>query len=285
VSVEVRTVTANPSLPRLFAKAALSQRGRRGELPAYSLHRPRVTVDRDHLLSYQRICRFTGGDVLPHTYPHVVGFPLQVQLMADRSFPLPLPGLVHLVNQITVHRRLTADDELDLTVGAEALRPHPRGTLVDLVTAVTVDGEVAWEGRSTYLRRRAGDSAAPQGQPAPQAPEGPPVGVIRVDKGAGRAYAAVSGDVNPIHLHAWSAKAMGFPRAIAHGMWTCARALAVLGEVSAHPSTSHVWFQKPVLLPSVMEVLVADQGLETLVALRSAKDGSKQHLAMTVSHD
>lgn len=34
----------------------------------------------------------------------------------------------------------------------------------------------------------------------------------------GRRYARVSGDINPIHLHALSARAFGFRRAIAHGM-------------------------------------------------------------------
>ena len=159
--MELREVSSAPALGRLFVRAALTQRGRGGELPTHGLHRAGVQVDRAHLLDYQHLCRFAGGDVLPHTYPHVLGFPLQVQLMADRGFPLPLPGLVHLENRITVHRQLTADDRLDLTVRADALRSHAKGTLVDLVTEVEVDGERVWEGRSTYLRR--GRSAADAG--------------------------------------------------------------------------------------------------------------------------
>lgn len=285
----VRTVSAAPSLPRLFLKAALTQRGRGGDLPAYALRRSGVEVDREHLLSYQRICRFTGGDVLPHSYPHLLGFPLQVQLMADPAFPLPLPGLVHLENQITAHRRLLADDVLDLTVSAERLRPHPKGTLVDLVTAVDVDGDRVWEGRSTYLRRGHGDASASAPPQAPPLPQGPATGVVRLPGGLGRAYAAVSGDVNPIHLHPLSARAMGFPRAIAHGMWTYARALATLGPVTSGPGTSHVWFQKPVLLPSTVELVVDSggtdgaDGSDTVVALRSAKDPHRGHLVLTYS--
>lgn len=33
-------------------------------------------------------------------------------------------------------------------------------------------------------------------------------------------------DLNPIHLHALTAKAFGFPRALAHGMYTSARAFS-----------------------------------------------------------
>jgi acyl dehydratase len=278
----IRTVAESPSLAPLFAKAALTQRGRRGDLPETAWRREGVVVEREHLLAYQRVCGFTGGDVLPHTYPHVLGFPLQVALMTDRSFPLPLPGLVHLENQITVHRRLTADDRLDLTVRAEELRPHVKGTLVDLVTEVDVDGVRVWDGRSTYLRRGRGTGDASPGAQAPPLPEGPPAGVIRVPEGQGRAYAAVSGDVNPIHLHVLSAKAMGFPRAIAHGMWTAARTLAALEPRGNDASTSHVWFAKPVFLPSTVELVVDDQDQVIVAGLRSAEDPAKPHLTLTL---
>ena len=67
----------------------------------------------------------------------------------------------------------------------------------------------------------------------------------------GRDYAKASGDFNPIHLHALSAKAFGFPRAIAHGMWTLGRTLAAL-----HPSkalataVAHGDFKLPIFLPA-----------------------------------
>lgn len=284
----MRTVSTAPSLPRLFLKAALTQHGRGGDLPTHALRRSGVEVDRDHLLSYQRICGFNGGDVLPHAYPHLLGFPLQVQLMTDRAFPLPLPGLVHLENQVTAHRRLMADEVLDVTVSAEHLRAHPKGTLVDLVTAVDVDGRRVWEGRSTYLRRGRGDADAAAPSPAPPMPRVAAAGVVRLPEGLGRAYAAVSGDVNPIHLHPLSARAMGFPRAIAHGMWTYARALSTLGPQTSGAGSSHVWFQKPVLLPSTVEVVVGSgTGPDdpTVVGLRSAKDPDRGHLVLTYSSE
>lgn len=281
------TLRESPSLAPLFAKAALTARGRGGEVPSTVVRREGVVVDRDHLLAYQRVCAFGGSDELPHTYPHVLGFPLQVALMADRAFPLALPGLVHLENTITVHRRLTADDRLDLAVRAEGLRPHPKGRLVDLVTEVDVEGERVWEGRSTYLRR-GGNSAGgePVGTdaepaPAPELPDRAPAAVLRVPEGQGRAYAAVSGDVNPIHLHPLTARAMGFPRAIAHGMWTAARSLAALGPGVTGPGTSHVWFAKPVLLPSTVELVVDDRSDPVVAGLRSAKDPAVRHLTLT----
>ncbi|GAB3437617.1 MaoC/PaaZ C-terminal domain-containing protein [Phycicoccus ginsengisoli] len=281
------TLGESPSLAPLFARAALTARGRGGALPSTVVRREGVTVDRDHLLGYQRVCGFGGSDDLPHTYPHVLGFPLQVALMADRAFPLPLPGLVHLENTITVHRRLAADDRLDVAVRAEDLRPHAKGRLVDLVTEVDVGGERVWEGRSTYLRRGgpatagARDRSGAEPAPAPALPDRAPAAVLRVPEGQGRAYAAVSGDVNPIHLHPLTARAMGFPRAIAHGMWTAARTLAALGPGVTGPGTSQVWFAKPLLLPSTVELVVDDRSEPVVAGLRSAKDHSVRHLTLT----
>ncbi len=263
------TLSGAPSLPLTLARAAVTAGRRRGgQLPDTTLQLPAATVDVDALHRYQRLCGWPVADVLPHTWPHVMGFPLQAELMARGAFPLPLPGLVHVANAITVHRPLLSSERLDLAVRAEALRPHRRGTLVDLVTEVTVDGERVWEGRSTYLRRGPRRDDAPAGEEPPALPEGPAAARWRLPGGLGRDYAAVSGDVNPIHLHPLTARALGFPRAIAHGMWTFARTLALLGPRSAGPSRSRVWFEKPVLLPGTVEAVVRVDGRWSLAGLR-----------------
>ena len=81
---------------------------------------------------------------------------------------------------------------------------------------------------------------------------------------------------------------MGFPRAIAHGMWTYARALSTLGPATSEAGSSHVWFQKPVLLPSTVEVVVGSATGPhdpTVVGLRSAKDPDRGHLVLTYSSE
>ncbi len=246
-----------PRLGPLYLKAALGTLRRRAdELPDAELVREAVAVDRAHLAAYARVCGFAVGDALPATYPHVLAFPLQVALMADRGFPLPLPGLVHVRNTITVHRRIDAAEPLDVRVHAERLVAHPRGAQVDLVARVDAGGGAVWEGRSTYLARgaTARDADRPAG-PEPQGVTGgPPVATWRVDAGTGRRYAGVSGDVNPIHLHPLTAKAFGFPRAIAHGMWTAARVLAALQGRLPAALTYDVMFGRAVLLPSTVEL-------------------------------
>jgi acyl dehydratase len=275
--------TPPPRLGRLYAKAALGVVGRRGrELPDTELVREGVAVDRAHLAEYARVCGFPVRDALPVTYPHVLAFPLQVALMAQRSFPLPLPGLVHVRNTVTLRRGIDAAEQLTVQVHAERFGPHPKGAQVDLVALIDAGGEPAWEGRSTYLAR----GAAAPGATAPNRPEppeitaGPPAAVWRVDAGTGRRYARVSGDVNPIHLHPWTAKAFGFPRAIAHGMWTAARVIASLQGRLPAALTYDVAFGRPLLLPSTVELRTRRTNEGWALDVRSAR---ARHLTGTIS--
>ena len=71
----------------------------------------------------------------------------------------------------------------------------------------------------------------------------------RIPDDAGRRYAKVSGDVNPIHLSGLTAKAFGFKRAIAHGMWVKARVLGALAGRLPDALSVDVGFRKPLFLP------------------------------------
>ena len=87
----------------------------------------------------------------------------------------------------------------------------------------------------------------------------------------GRRYAAVSGDRNPIHMHSLSAKALGFPGAIAHGMWTKARCLAALESRLPDAFTVEVRFRRPIVLPARVEFGSAAEGEEIRFVVREPK--------------
>ena len=87
--------------------------------------------------------------------------------------------------------------------------------------------------------------------------------------GLGRRYAAVSGDRNPIHLYAATAKAFGFRRQIVHGMWAKARCLAALQGRLPGACTVQVAFRRPITLPgSVRFGSVDDDGRLTFGVTR-----------------
>ena len=230
-----------------YAKAALGplMPGRADELPDERRERE-VAIDRDHLAEYARVCGFRLGDRLPATYPHVLAFPLSMDIMTSRRFPFPLLGLVHVANRIEQRRPLTAEEALAITVWTEDLRPHRRGRQFDVVAEARAGGELAWVGRSTYLRR-GGDGQGNGGGEDPPLPETSAVWSIPGD--AGRRYALVSGDANPIHVNRLAARVFGFERMIAHGMWMKARCLAAFEGRLAPSFAVGVEFRRPLTIP------------------------------------
>jgi acyl dehydratase len=200
-------------------------------------------------------------------------------LMVDGKFPFPAVGLVHLSNRIVVHRPARVGETFDLTVRATPIEPHPKGKTFAIVSEARVGGELVWEDRSTMLRRGKGSGEVRQSDVAQQQQvAGAPV-TWTLPGDLGRRYAGVSGDSNPIHMHALSARLFGFPKAIAHGMWTKARCLAALEGRLPNAYAVDVDFKKPILLPSRV-TFAADQGR---FVVRSARRPETIHLEGTVT--
>jgi acyl dehydratase len=266
---ETRKLTSAPSILPLYARAALplvpgASRlpfvpGGGGEIPAVRLELDGVTVDPAAVAAYAKVCGFALRDHLPPTYPHVLAFPLHMALMSDGDFPFGAVGLVHVANKITQHRRIGIGEELSLRVEASKVQPHPKGKAFDVVTEVRVGRQIAWESTSTFLRRGKGDPGAAPAEAFPVVDEDVAASATWTLPGdLGRRYAAVSGDRNPIHMHALTAKPLGFPAAIAHGMWTKARALAALEPRLADAFATDVRFRQPILLPAKVEFATQD---------------------------
>lgn len=287
-----RTFEGAPSTLPLMLKAALPAvpvvgslpgvRHASGDVPDLTLERRDVTTDRDHLESYLEVCGFGRADHLPATYPHMAAFGLHMALMTDTSFPFAPMGLVHLRNSITQHRPIGLDETFDVSLRAADLRPHPKGRLVDLLTTVTVDGTTVWEETTTLFSR--GPGRGEEATAAPLADVDAPHGVVhwRLGGDLGRRYGAVSGDRNPIHLHPLTAKAFGFPRNIAHGMWTKARCLAALQNRLPSSFVVDVEFKKPVLLPGTVVFGYDRSGDVTTFGVRAQRKPSV-HLVGRVS--
>jgi hypothetical protein len=90
-----REVDKRPNTLRLFGRAALSTvlpgGGGGGDgLPDTEVVLADVTVDRAHLAHYDQVCGFPLSDRLPVTYPHILAFPLALDIMTSRDFPFPV---------------------------------------------------------------------------------------------------------------------------------------------------------------------------------------------------
>jgi acyl dehydratase len=298
-----RTLTSPPGLPALYARSAVAMipsasllpfvPGGGGEVPDLELELANVRSDPERVAAYAEVCGFAPGAKLPPTYPHVLAFPLHMAAMADGRFPFGAVGLVHIQNRILQRRPIAVEEPLDLRVHLTPLERHRRGRTFTLVTEARAGGQVVWESVSTMLRRGGGqDSSSPHAQAPqegadaaaddaamaggsavardPEAASNADAAVIdtwTLDGGLGRRYAAVSGDRNPIHMHALTARLFGFPGAIAHGMWTKARALAAIESRLPEFLGVEVQFRKPIVLPARVELtsLDAEAGIELAV--------------------
>ena len=294
-SATVQTLEGSPSILPLYLRAAAPiipgasalpcVPGGGGEIPEIDLRLDGVRTEPAEVAAYAKVCGFGLRDHLPPTFPHVLAFPLHMAVMADGSFPFGAVGLVHLENEIVQHRRVGIGEELSLRVRPTGLQPHAKGRTFSLLTEAWVDDVLAWESTSTMLRRGGGSDtgeatgtsspksgAAGRADAAPGVPEEAPASAEwRLSDDLGRRYAAVSGDRNPIHMHAWTAKPLGFPRAIAHGMWTKARCLAALETRLPDAFAVKVRFRRPILLPAKVEFASSGEGAEIDFTVRDAE--------------
>jgi acyl dehydratase len=289
-----RELSSAPSMLPLFARAGMAMipgtsrlpivGGTRGrDVPDLTLRLTEVAIEADRLTAYNRVCGFGLRDLVPPTYPHILAFPLQLSLMTDPSFPFGAIGLVHIHNRIVQHRAIRISEKLQIDVSASPVEPHPRGQQFSLRTEVRVGDELVWEEVSTNLKRGgsgASDDAAAPGSDLPKAEELPATATWSLPGDLGRRYGSVSGDLNPIHMHPLSARLFGFPSAIAHGMWTKARCLAVLEPRLPDAFTVEVAFKKPILLPGKVEFCEASgpgSALNAQFGVRDPREG-RSHL-------
>lgn len=265
-----QTLSPVPTLGSLYAKAlsrtarlAMSKPAGDGRLPQVA-YTAELQADAVTLSAYQTLLGEPGTDELPAGYVHVLAFPLAMALMVRPDFPLPVLGMVHTANRVVQHRPLVLGEPLSARAEARSPRQHRRGTEIDLVVTVDSGGQVVWEGTSTYLakgRTLPGAAAAPEAPAdAEEGPRGEVIALWSLPADTGKRYGEVSGDRNPIHTSRVGAKAFGFPRPIAHGMYTASRALAQLVRFRGDAFTWQVDFAKPVLLPGRVALRVDAAG-------------------------
>ncbi|MSP56790.1 MAG: acyl dehydratase [Myxococcales bacterium] len=235
--------------------------------------------------SYAAVCGIQLGDELPVCFPDLLCRGLQLAVLTSPAFPIGLLGIVHVRQRIEQHRPIGRNEALSGHVWVDGSRPARSGGEFDLHTVIRAGGHAGshdseqhrsgtgtevWHGVTTILSRRLPKLPGPE-MPGRTLPEQRPAHVdpFVADQSAiwslpedlGRRYAKVSGDVNPIHQYAWTARLFGFKQAIIHGWWTLARCLAELepptptdrSPLGARPVgiTVEARFLSPMFLPSI----------------------------------
>ncbi|MDK1683576.1 MaoC family dehydratase [Acinetobacter terrestris] len=236
-------------------------------------------VDQKHLKAYNEVCGFKNNGYIPAIYLAVLSQSLQMHMMTQEAFPFAILGLVHIRNQIKQTRKVGVNEQLTLSCKFGELQTHDKGVQFDFITTAKVGNEVVMEGTTTYLARQKTNGKVAAKVAESKAPAYEMQAEWNVSENTGRRYALTSGDFNLIHIHAITAKAFGFKQAIAHGMWSKAKALASLTLPDSYEAD--VWFKLPMYLPSKVEFLTANEAKDIEFLIRNTKN-QKPHVSGSI---
>jgi hypothetical protein len=239
-----------------------------------------VKADAKKVAKYAEVCGFQkNNNKLPMTLPHLLAFPLHLELMLLRDFPFAVMGLVHVRNEITQYRAIDLFEKMDVTCFFCDIKKTDKGYNIDVKTEVHISGQKVWESISTNLVRQKTDiTPIPKISERNTLPTYPYKEFWHLSSDLGRRYALVSGDSNPIHLFSLSAKLFGFKGHIAHGMWSKARIVAALHKkLNSDACKVIVNFKLPIFLPASVQLNHEEQGKTIHFDLRD-NSGIEPHL-------
>ncbi|MBQ5946644.1 MaoC/PaaZ C-terminal domain-containing protein [Massilia sp. ST3] len=229
-------------------------------------------IDQAHVRRYNAAFGF-AGDAVPLPFLYLLAQRAQLATMLDRPTLFKIPGLIHVENTLSMHGPIDPARPLAISTEVRMQPPAANGAIHCLLETRAFDGErLAFACSSNYLVKRGRKTEGKS--PAGEAPSGQPLGRWTLAMDAGRRYAALSGDWNPIHLWPWSARLMGMRAPIIHGAHSMAKACALLQQASGR-TVETVWcrFRTPVALGEEL-VLIAGSAEGEFAAL------CKDHVAM-----
>ena len=206
-----------------------------------------------------------GGFVseVPLTLMYCLAQRVHLAQMLEDSFPWPAPGLVHVSNALEQHApiQLGEDFVIDAHIKLPARGPKVSPRRLRPVFTVTF-----WQGDEKIVTCVSEYQVMPKNQPKPAKPrevkvaEAPnddwqELALWRLEAAEGRAYAKLSGDFNPIHLHPLLSRWFGFEQPIIHGMYMAGRAHAEIERKHQQPIQKiDVNFKRPVPMPSTIQL-------------------------------
>jgi len=236
-----------------------------------------IRIDPAHVRAYARA---TGGDAVPAFFdPHPAAPPfycatwetaLALEMFSSLETPLPLGPMVHVSTDMLWARAMPPGEPVRCRVELDRVERTPRGLRLTVLSRNWMGaGQLCCQGTSVFMVRMKDGSTPTRSEPPAQANDGAWTELARwpLPAGAGRRYARVSGDYNPIHLWPWTARPFGFRAPILHGYATAARTAHALVAERMHGDPAalrrmRISFRAPLPLPSTACLLLNDDGPE-----------------------
>lgn len=249
--------------PLLRALTTLRRTGQR-PLSSDTWHWQAPACDRPHLARYQHSLGYDPALCpVPLCWHYLSLQRAQLALMLRPDFPYAIPGTVHLGQTLQALAPWDTDAGCDVRITAQAEPEAANGSqTVVLHGTLHQHGVACVDSQSRYLVRRApAQSTRPPRASQPRAPAEACIAQWPLPANTGRDYGLLSGDLNPIHLWPWSAKLLGQPQPLVHGMHSAARTEAALARHHGQALRSlSIQFMRPLLLPSHARLYLTQGG-------------------------
>jgi acyl dehydratase len=234
------------------------------------------------LAAFPRYAEALGFDPelgVPLSYLYLLAQRAHLHMMLGSDFPYPLAGMVHAAESLSALGSIDTRLNMAIVVKLRPEAPTRSGArLLTLETEYLQAERVVAQTQSRYLARR-GTGSGKAGGAVVQTDSDAPPEIARYDlpAGAGRDYARISGDYNPIHLWPWSARLLGFRRPIIHGMHSLGRTLALLQRHHGNPiARIEARFSAPIALPAEVVLHADGQDFELRSGGKCAVTGNCQ---------
>ena len=220
-----------------------------------------IDINDEQLRAFRSMFPYLLGE-MPLSYLYTLAQRAHLYQMSNPVFPFKLPGIVHLDNQMQCVHPLDGSMvfNMEQSVSLSSISANG-GVKIIAKTDFCQLQKRCVEVKSTYLIRTKKMGRSKTRKQPVLLPKGSKlIQTLDVQSNAGRLYARVSGDYNPIHLYSWSAKLFGFKSPIIHGMYLQAATQNVIEKRSKKAVMGlNISFKSPVVIPTHVDCYTHDE--------------------------
>lgn len=311
--------SAPPSLIKIYLRAVLGALTKRRSLGSDVTRLPDIpkenlifSIDPRHVQEFVNVVNrgdppssHGAPDTIPVTYLQCLLNAMPMKMLTHRKFPLDIIGSVHESFKVESWKALSISDSEELRASCYLLPEITRSDKNDLLFQVRTKIETEHGGERIMDITNEYRVLNPQRQTMKVSLQSnkstAEVPINYFDErtwqllstwnfpiDTGRAYAALNGDINPIHLFPVTAMLFGYKSCIAHGMYSVCK---LVNEkrfadltTSKGPCTVTARFTRPTMLPNSEVMTFLKRGENEYVIGTKNKDGQfKETVKGTIS--
>ena len=206
---------------------------------------------KESLSAYQKFFAFDTHKNIPSSWLYLPAQKAHIQMMLEDSFPLPVPGLVHTSNSIKMENEISLDLplEIEAAVKIEERKNDSLAAIFNLNFKQNGTLKASCESVNYWINKSAPRKKEVREEHTQDVYDRQNE-LWHFQQNLSNDYAKISGDYNPIHLHALFGKLFGFKGKVLHGWCSTSKIISLFeSEFESKINSFQVKFIKPFILP------------------------------------